>query len=133
MKRILYNNDSFKLLKQLDNHENNTNIGLSVTNKEISKLDFKQLLSNGWYQKNNYFLVIENITAESIKTILNMVDYVEMFHGICFTCKLDNNLLKQFIQICKDFNLNCYVMRNNLSNEQLLLEGMKVVEIIYDI
>ena len=133
MKRIFFNEDLFKLLKNIDSHFSNANIGISVIDKAIPEKDLQQLYSNQWHLNNKYFLILDDINKNTLQTLLNIIQFEGFFYGICINCKADTEILKQLNSIARDSNLIFILTKDFLTNDQLFLFDAKVVDTLYDL
>ena len=133
MKRVFFDEDIFKLLKEIDHRYNNADIGITVFKEEIPVEILTQLYSNGWNIKNNYFLVLDDINAATIKTLLNIIQFPNFFKGVCINCEVETDILQKIIDACRASNLNIFHTKRYLKQDQLFFPYLKVVDILYDI
>lgn len=133
MKRVFYNKDIFKLLREIDAHYMDAPIGITVLQEEIPEKDLKQLYSNGWHFKNKYFLILDEINKETISTLLSIVKLDDFFKGICVNCPADTKQLQQLISVCSAKNMFIFLVQDKLTEEQRFLPYAKVVDTLYDI
>lgn len=133
MKRIFYNEDFFKLLRQLDYQKTNDNIGLAIKDEMISSEDFQQIYSNQWHKKNNYFLVFGDINKNTINSFINSIKYPDLIKGLCIDCTTQTKILMNLIENTRKLGIPLYMARDKMSDDQLNIIEIRQVDTIYDI
>lgn len=133
MKRVFNNQDLFKILRALDNHSENDNIGLAVLESEIALSDIQQIYKNGWTERNHYYLILGDINQFTIKTLMNCAQFEGFLTGVGFDCKISTERLIQLRDICNSMNVACYTVKDKMEPEQLQINGLRVVDTIYDV
>lgn len=110
MKVIDYDDMMYITLRKLDYHLSGEKIGLRIKEKPFDDSVVNRFLFNGWTVNNDYYLIIDDISKKSIKSLMVLAPCLK---GVVIQLHPIPEEISTIINYAIFQNLECYVISDD--------------------